>query len=176
MRLAASALTAVVALLLFSESAAFATKAGCVHDKPCIGSSAGDRIMGTNGDDRIMARGGRDLVDARGGSDVVHGEASSDGDEYASGGLFGDSPKAAGNSRRDGDDRVYGDGGRDMLYGFGGSDVLVGGGEADYIFAVEFLHLRCGVSYQDEPSVRRALQEPGHGYREGWGRRGPHRV
>ena len=88
MRLAALALTAAVALLLFSASVAFAAKAGCVHDRPCFGSSAGDRIMGTNGEDRIMARSGRDYVDARGGSDVVHGESGSDGDEYAAGGLL----------------------------------------------------------------------------------------
>jgi Ca2+-binding RTX toxin-like protein len=138
MRLAALALTAVVALLLFSAGFAFAAKAGCVHDGPCFGSSTGDRITGTNGKDRIMARSGRDYVDARGGSDVVHGESGSDGDEYAAGGLFGDSPGATGNSGRDGNDRVYGGGGRDMLYGFGGSDTLVGGGNADYIFAEEF--------------------------------------
>jgi hypothetical protein len=138
MRLAALALTAVVALLLFSAGIAFAAKAGCDHDEPCFGSSTGDRIMGTNGEDRIMARSGRDYVDARGGSDVVHGESGSDGDEYAAGGLFGDSPGATGNSGRDGNDKVYGGGGRDMLYGFGGSDMLVGGGKADYIFAAEF--------------------------------------
>jgi Ca2+-binding RTX toxin-like protein len=138
MRLAALALTAVVALLLFSAGIAFAAKAGCDHDEPCFGSSTGDRIMGTNGEDRIMARSGRDYVDARGGSDVVHGESGSDGDEYAAGGLFGDSPRATGNSGRDGNDKVYGGGGRDMLYGFGGSDMLVGGGKADYIFAAEF--------------------------------------
>lgn len=137
MRLAVLALTAVVALLLFSAGAAFAVKAGCAQDRPCFGSSADDRIMGTNGNDRIMARSGRDFVDARGGSDVVHGESGSDGDEYAAGGLFGDSPGAMGKSDRDGNDTVYGDGGRDMLYGFGGSDVLVGGGKADYIFATE---------------------------------------
>jgi Ca2+-binding RTX toxin-like protein len=138
MRLAALALTAVMALLLFSAGVAFAAKAGCDHDRPCFGSSTGDRIMGTNAEDRIMARSGRDYVDARGGSDVVHGESGSDGDEYAAGGLFGDSPGATGNSDRDGNDKVYGGGGRDMLYGFGGSDVLVGGGNADYIFAAEF--------------------------------------
>jgi Ca2+-binding RTX toxin-like protein len=137
MRLAALALGAVVALLLFSAGVAFAAKAGCDHDRPCFGSSTGDRITGTNGEDRIMARSGRDYVDARGGSDVVRGESGSDGDEYAAGGLFHDSPRATGNSGRDGNDKVYG-GGRDMLYGFGGSDVLVGGGNADYIFAAEF--------------------------------------
>ena len=136
MRLAA--LTAAMALLLFSASVALAAKDECGHDGPCLGSSTGDRIMGTNGEDRIMARSGRDYVDARGGSDVVHGESGSDGDEYAAGGLFGDSPGATGNSDRDGNDKVYGGGGRDMLYGFGGSDVLVGGGNADYIFAAEF--------------------------------------
>lgn len=137
MRLAALALTAVVALLLFSTGAAFAAKANCSHEDPCLGSSEGDRIKGTDGDDRIMARSGKDFVDGRAGSDVVHGESGSDGDEFAAGGLFGDSPGAKSKSARDGDDRVYGDGGSDMLYGFGGSDVLVGGGRADYIFAQE---------------------------------------
>ena len=136
MRLAA--LTAAMALLLFSASVALAAKDGCGHDGPCLGSSTGDRIMGTNGEDRIMARSGPDYVDARGGSDVVQGESGSDGDEYAAGGLFGDSPGATANSGRDGNDRLYGGGGRDMLYGFGGSDTLVGGGNADYIFAEEF--------------------------------------
>ncbi len=136
MRLAA--LTAAMALLLFSASVALAAKDECGHDGPCLGSSTGDRIMGTNGEDRIMARSGRDYVDARGGSDVVQGESGSDGDEYAAGGLFGDSPGATANSGRDGNDRLYGGGGRDMLYGFGGSDTLVGGGNDDYIFVEEF--------------------------------------
>jgi Ca2+-binding RTX toxin-like protein len=136
MRLAA--LTAAMALLLFSASVALAAKDECGHDGPCLGSSTGDRIMGTNGEDRLMARSGRDYVDACGGSDVVHGESGSDGDEYAAGGLFGDSPGATANSGRDGNDRLYGGGGRDMLYGFGGSDTLVGGGNDDYIFVEEF--------------------------------------
>jgi hypothetical protein len=42
------------------------------------------------------------------------------------------------NSVRDGDDILYGDGGRDALYGFGGSGLLVGGGRTNYIFAGEF--------------------------------------
>lgn len=154
MRLAALALTAAVALLLFFAGAAFAVKAGCVQDRPCFGSSTGDRIVGTNGDDTIMAQSGRDFVNARSGSDIVYGGSGSDGDEYAAGGLFGDSPGTKGNSGRDGDDRIYGGAGRDMLYGFGGSDVLIGGGKADYIFAVEY-RIRMG-----RPAVARS-KNPG---------------
>jgi hypothetical protein len=138
MRLATLALTLAVILFLFSASAAFAAKAGCVHGTPCFGTGTDDHLMGTNGDDEILARSGRDFVDARGGSDVVHGGPGAAGDEYAPGGLFGDSPGMKTNSRRDGDDRIYGEDGRDVLYGFGGSDRLVGGGKADYIFAQEF--------------------------------------
>ena len=138
MRLATPALLVAVLLVVSPAAAAFAVTAGCVHGKPCFGTIKGDHLEGTNGDDEILARGGRDFVDARGGSDVVHGGWGADGDEYAPGGLFGDSPKMSANSSRDGNDALYGGDGRDVLYGFGGSDLLVGGGKTDYIFAGEF--------------------------------------
>jgi Ca2+-binding RTX toxin-like protein len=126
-----------------------------VHGKPCYGTVTDDHLNGTNGGDEIHARGGRDFVDARGGSDVVHGGVGADGDEYASGGLFGDSPKMSANSVRDGDDRLFDEDGRDVLYGFGGSDVPVGGGEADYVSAGEFRTRmgRPGVATSKNPGV-----------------------
>lgn len=138
MRWTALALPVAVLLFLFSTGAAFAVTGWCNPGSPCYGTGMNDHLMGTNGDDEILALGGRDFVNGSGGSDIVHGGSGDDGDEYTSGGLFGDSPRMSANSGRDGDDRIYGDDGRDTLYGFGGSDVLVGGGKADYIFAEEF--------------------------------------
>jgi Ca2+-binding RTX toxin-like protein len=138
MRLATPALMVAVLLFLFAAGAAFAAPARCVDGKPCFGTGEDDHMTGTGGNDEILARGGRDFVDGRGGSDIVRGGPGADGDEYVAGGLFGDSPGMSTNSVRDGDDEIYGDGGRDTLYGFGGSDLLVGGGRADYIFAGEF--------------------------------------
>jgi len=138
MRLATPVLVVTAILLGFPAGEAFAARDGCVHDRPCIGSDADDHLRGTGGNDRILARGGRDFVNARGGSDTVFGGTGDDGDEFAAGGLFGDSPRMSANSSRDGNDRVYGGGGRDALYGFGGSDLLVGGDGVDYILAGEF--------------------------------------
>ena len=155
MRVATLALALAVVLFLFSAGVAFAAKAGCVHGRPCMGTGKDDHLMGTNGDDEILARGGRDFVNARGGSDVVRGDPGADGDEYALGGLFGDSPAMKANSRLDGNDRIYGDQGSDVLYGFGGSDLLVGDGGADYIFAGEFRTRmgRPGVARSRNPGV-----------------------
>ena len=137
MRLTALALT-VAMLLVFSAAAAFAVTAECVMGKICYGTRIDDRLTGTNGDDEILAEGGRDFVNARGGSDVVDGGSGADGGEFSYGGLMGDSPAISVNSRRDGDDMVYGGDGRDTIYGFGGHDLLVGGAASDYIFAEEF--------------------------------------
>jgi Ca2+-binding RTX toxin-like protein len=138
MRLATPVLLVATLLFVLSAGAAFAAKAGCIHDKPCIGSGTDDHLRGTGGTDEIMARGGHDYVDARGGSDTVFGGRGADGDEFVRGGLFGDSPKMSANSGHDGDDTLYGGDGRDLLYGFGGSDLLVGGDGVDYILAGEF--------------------------------------
>ena len=138
MRLATPALFVAILLVSLPANVVFAATDGCVHGKPCYGTVTDDHLNGTNGGDEIHARGGRDFVDARSGSDFVHGGVGADGDEYASGGLFGDSPKMSTNSVRDGDDRLFDEDGRDVLYGFGGSDVPVGGGEADYVSAGEF--------------------------------------
>jgi len=137
MRLTALALT-VAMFLVFSAAAAFAVTAECVMGKICYGTRIDDRLTGTNGDDEILAEGGRDFVNARGGSDVVDGGSGADGGEFSYGGLMGDSPAISVNSRRDGDDMVYGGDGRDTIYGFGGHDLLVGGAASDYIFAEEF--------------------------------------
>ena len=155
MRLATPALFVAVLLVSFPGGVAFATTPGCSHARPCYGTGTDDHINGTTGEDEILARGGRDFVDARGGSDVVHGGVGADGDEYAPGGLFGDSPKISANSVRDGDDTLFGGGGRDVLYGFGGSDMLIGGGEDDYIFAGEFRARmgRPGVATSKNPGV-----------------------
>ena len=138
MRLATPVLLVATLLFVLSAGAAFAAKAGCIQDKPCLGSGTDDHLSGTGGADEIMARGGRDYVDARGGSDTVLGGRGADGDEFVRGGLFGDSPKMSANSSRDGNDMLYGGDGRDSLYGFGGSDLLVGGDGVDYILAGEF--------------------------------------
>jgi Ca2+-binding RTX toxin-like protein len=154
MRLATPALLAVL-LVVFPAGAAIAVTAGCIHGKPCFGTVNDDHLEGTNGDDKILARGGRDFVDARGGSDRVYGGYGADGDEYVPGGLFGDSPKMSADSSRDGNDRLYGGGGRDVLYGFGGSDLLYGGGGVDYILAGEFRTgmRRPGVATSRNPGV-----------------------
>ena len=138
MRLTALALTVAAMLLLFSASAVYAVTAGCVVGKICYGTRIDDRLTGTNEDDEVIAKGGRDFVNARGGSDVVRGGTGNDGGEFNHGGLMGDSPAMSVNSRRDGDDVVYGGDGRDTIYGFGGEDLLGGGGASDYIFAEEF--------------------------------------
>ena len=155
MRLATPVLLVAALLLVVPAGAAFAAKAGCIHDKPCLGSGTDDHLSGTSGTDRILARGGRDFVDARGGSDTVLGGQGADGDEFVRGGLFGDSPKMSANSSRDGNDTVYGGDGRDSLYGFGGSDLLVGGGGVDYILAGEFRMSmsRPGVATSKNPGV-----------------------
>jgi Ca2+-binding RTX toxin-like protein len=137
-RLATPALFVAVLLISLPANVVFAATDGCVRGKPCYGTVTDDHLNGTNGGDEIHAKGGRDFVDTRGGSDVVHGGVGADGDEYVSGGLFGDSPKMSANSVRDGDDMLFDEDGRDVLYGFGGSDVPVGGGEADYVSAGEF--------------------------------------
>jgi Ca2+-binding RTX toxin-like protein len=138
MRLATPVVLIAALFFVVPAGGAFAAKGGCMHDKPCVGSGTDDHLMGTGGNDRILARGGRDFVDARGGSDTVLGGSGDDGEEFAPGGLFGDSPKMSADSSRDGNDMLYGGDGRDWLYGFGGSDLLVGGGGADYILAGEF--------------------------------------
>ena len=155
MRLATPVLLVATLLFVLSAGAAFAAKAGCIHDKPCLGSGTDDHLSGTGGADEIMARGGRDYVDARGGSDTVLGGRGADGDEFVRGGLFGDSPKMSANSSRDGDDMLYGGDGRDSLYGFGGSDLFVGGDGADYILAGEFRMSmgRPGVANSKNPGV-----------------------
>jgi Ca2+-binding RTX toxin-like protein len=155
MRLVTPALLVAALLFTFPAGAAFAAKAGCIHGKPCLGSGTDDHLRGTSGTDRILARGGRDFVDARGGSDVVEGGSGDDGDEFAPGGLFGDSPKMSANSNRDGNDMLYGGDGRDSLYGFGGSDLLVGGDGVDYILAGEFRMSmnRPGVATSKNPGV-----------------------
>lgn len=155
MRLATPALLVVVSLVLSPAGVAFALTAGCDRGKPCIGTIGADHLDGTNGNDEILAGGGGDFVDARGGSDLVRGGSGDDGDEYAPGGLFGDSPKMSADSRRDGNDRVYGGGGRDALYGFGGSDLLYGGDGVDYILAGEFRTSmsRPGVATSRNPGV-----------------------
>jgi Ca2+-binding RTX toxin-like protein len=143
MRLVTPVLMVAALLFVFPAGAAFAAKSGCIRDKPCVGSGTDDHLRGTSGTDRILARGGRDFVDARGGSDTVLGGPGADGEDFVSGGLFGDSPKMSANSSLDGNDMLYGGGGRDSLYGFGGSDLLVGGDGVDYILAGEF---RMGMS------------------------------
>jgi Ca2+-binding RTX toxin-like protein len=155
MRLATPILMVAALLLVFSAGAAFAAEGECTHNKPCFGSSTDDHLEGTSGTDKILARGGRDFVDARGGSDTVHGGSGDDGDEFAPGGLFGDSPKMSANSSRDGNDMLYGGDGRDSLYGFGGSDLLMGGDGADYILAGEFRWSmgRPGVATSRNPGV-----------------------
>ena len=143
MRLATPVLVVAALLFVLPADDAFAAKGGCRDDKPCVGSDTDDHLNGTSGSDRILARGGRDFVDARGGSDTVLGGPGADGEEFVRGGLFGDSPKMSANSRLDGNDMLYGGGGRDSLYGFGGSDLLAGGAGDDYILAGEF---RTGMS------------------------------
>ena len=138
MRLTALALAVAATLLLFSAVAASAVTAGCVLGEVCYGTRIDDRLTGTNGDDEILALSGRDFVNARGGSDVVHGGYGADGSWFSRGGLMGDSPGMSVNSKRDGDDSIFGGDGSDSLYGFGGDDLLVGGGGTDYIFAEEF--------------------------------------
>src|SRR5215210_5942506 len=101
MRLATPALLVVVILFLFSAGAASAVTAGCIHGKPCFGTGKDDRITGSDGGDEIMARGGRDFVNGRGGSDLLRGGPGDDGDVFAPGGLFGDSPGMSANSVRD---------------------------------------------------------------------------
>ena len=155
MRLATPVLMVAAMLFVFLEGAAFAASGECIQDKPCFGSSTDDRLKGTGGADKILARGGRDFVNARGGSDTVLGGRGADGDMFAPGGLFGDSPKMSANSSRDGNDMLYGGEGRDSLYGFGGSDVLVGGDGEDYILAGEFRWSmgRPGVATSKNPGV-----------------------
>jgi Ca2+-binding RTX toxin-like protein len=72
------------------------------------------------------------------------------------------------NSVRDGDDMLYGDGGRDVLYGFGGSDLLVGGGRTDYIFAGEFRRRmgRPGVATSKNPGLDIVSAGAGEGHIE----------
>jgi Ca2+-binding RTX toxin-like protein len=155
MRLATPVLMVAALLFVLPVGAANAAKGGCMHDKPCVGSGTDDHLNGTSGSDRILARGGRDFVDARGGSDKVYGGRGADGDEFAPGGLFGDSPKMSADSSHDGNDKLYGGAGRDSLYGFGGSDLLLGGGGVDYILAGEFRSSisRPGVATSKNPGV-----------------------
>ena len=155
MRLATPAVLVVALLILLPASAALGERAQCIQGKRCFGTVTDDHITGTKGNDEILARGGMDFVDARGGSDLVRGGHGADGDEYAPGGLFGDSPRMSADSRRDGNDKLFGGAGRDSLYGFGGSDVLVGGGGMDYILAGEFRTGmgRPGVATSKKPGV-----------------------
>jgi Ca2+-binding RTX toxin-like protein len=168
MRLATPVLVMAAILLGFPAGEAFAAKDECVHDKPCMGSGADDHLRGTGGEDRILARGGQDFVDARGGSDTVFGGQGGDGDEFATGGLFGDSRKMSADSRRDGDDALHGGEGRDMLYGFGGSDMLMGGGGADYIMAGEYRTSmgRPGVVNSKNPGIDVVTAGPGEDHIE----------
>ena len=155
MRFTAPVLMVAALLFVFPAGAAFAAKDQCIRDKPCLGSGTDDHLKGTGGADKIRARGGRDFVDARGGSDTVFGGRGDDGDDEVPGGLFGDSPRMSANSRHDGDDTLYGGGGRDTLYGFGGSDLLVGGDGSDYILAGEYrVHIgRPGVANSKTPGL-----------------------
>ncbi len=93
---------------------------GCIvngrRNKPCVGSSGRDLIIGTNGDDVIVAGGGRDLIFGRRGNDVICGD---DGDDWIHAGWD--------------DDVVHGGAGRDDIRGDFGDDIIAGGADADDI-------------------------------------------